>query len=284
MTVRRTLPTRGRTTIGAWCFLDHYGPDVVADTGGMVVAPHPHTGLQTVSWLFTGEIEHRDSAGNRAMVRPGEVNLMTAGRGISHSEISTPGTRELHGAQLWVALPDGSRAVEPGFEHYAAPPVQGQGWSARVFLGSLLGHSSPVGTHTPLVAAEIVLDGGTTLTVPVDPSYEHGVLVDTGSISLDGTPVTATELAYLPRGANTLQVSAAAGARVLLIGGTPLGEKIVMWWNFVGRSHDEIAEDRRAWQALLEGAEQDRFSLPDDDRFPSIPAPELPRGVRLTPR
>ena len=106
MTVRRTLPQRQRSLIGAWCFLDHYGPDDVADTGGMSVAPHPHTGLQTVSWLFTGEIEHRDSAGHHAMVRPGELNLMTAGHGISHSEVSTPDDHGLHGAQLWVALPD----------------------------------------------------------------------------------------------------------------------------------------------------------------------------------
>ena len=109
MPVRRTLPSRQRSLVGAWCFLDHYGPDEVAETGGMTVAPHPHTGLQTVSWLFSGEIEHRDSAGFHAHVRPGEVNLMTAGQGISHSEVSTPETTTLHGAQLWVALPDATR-------------------------------------------------------------------------------------------------------------------------------------------------------------------------------
>ena len=119
MHVRRTLPQRHRSLIGAWCFLDHYGPDEVADTGGMSVAPHPHTGLQTVSWLFTGEVEHRDSAGNHAMVRPGELNLMTAGRGISHSEVSPPTTTTLHGAQLWLALPESARHTDPGFDHYA---------------------------------------------------------------------------------------------------------------------------------------------------------------------
>jgi len=145
MTVRRTLPQRQRSLIGAWCFLDHYGPDEVDRSGeGMVVPPHPHTGLQTVSWLFTGEIEHRDSAGHHAYVRPGELNLMTAGRGISHSEYSTPGTTTLHGAQLWLALPDGDRQVEPTFEHFAPEPVAGEGWEARVFIGSLLGSTSPV--------------------------------------------------------------------------------------------------------------------------------------------
>ena len=118
MDVRRTLPQRQRSLIGAWCFLDHYGPDQVGDSGGMKVPRHPHTGLQTVSWLFTGEIEHRDSAGFHAAVRPGEVNLMTAGRGISHSEFSTPDTTVLHGAQLWVALPDTARHMAPTFEHY----------------------------------------------------------------------------------------------------------------------------------------------------------------------
>ena len=151
MHVRRTLPQRHRSLIGAWCFLDHYGPDEVADSGGMSVAPHPHTGLQTVSWLFTGEVEHRDSAGNHAMVRPGELNLMTAGRGISHSEVSPSSTSTLHGAQLWLALPESARHTDPGFDHYAPPAVSGDGWTARVFLGSLLGSTSPVSTYSPLL-------------------------------------------------------------------------------------------------------------------------------------
>ena len=191
MTVRRTLPTRERTMIGAWCFLDHYGPDDVADTGGMSVAPHPHTGLQTVSWLFTGEIEHRDSAGHHAMVRPGELNLMTAGHGISHSEVSTPGTTTLHGAQLWLALPDAERDGAPTFEHYAPAAVAGAGWTARVFLGSLLGDTSPVTTFSPLLGAELLLEPGAHLDLDVEASYEHGVLVDTGVVHLDGVEVAA---------------------------------------------------------------------------------------------
>src|SRR5689334_8316727 len=121
MTVRRTLPQRQRSLIGAWCFLDHYGPDDVRESGGMLVPPHPHIGLQTVSWLFSGMVEHRDSLGTRALVRPGQLNLMTAGRGISHSEVSTDDTRILHGAQLWVALPEGAREIAPAFDHYAPP-------------------------------------------------------------------------------------------------------------------------------------------------------------------
>ena len=170
MDVRRTLPQRQRSLIGAWCFLDHYGPDRVGESGGMQVPRHPHTGLQTVSWLFTGEIEHRDSAGFHAAVRPGEVNLMTAGRGISHSEFSTPGTDILHGAQLWVALPDRARQMEPTFEHYRPDPLTGPGWIMRVFLGSIAGATSPVTTHTALLGAEILMDAGSTLDwIPIRP-------------------------------------------------------------------------------------------------------------------
>jgi redox-sensitive bicupin YhaK (pirin superfamily) len=224
MNVRRTLPTRQRSLIGAWCFVDHYGPDDIASTGGMNVAPHPHVGLQTVSWLFQGEIEHRDSAGNHAMVLPGEVNLMTAGRGISHSEVSTDQVTVLHGVQLWVALPEAARNVEPKFAHYAPEPIVGERYEVRVFLGSLLGESSPVQTFTPLLGAELVLHPGARLTVDVDGSFEHGVLLDSGSISV-GSPsfdtftVDKDELAYVPSGSETLTLSAPEGARLVLLGG-----------------------------------------------------------------
>ena len=284
MNVRRTLPQRGRTLIGAWCFLDHYGPDEVAESGGMNVPAHPHIGLQTVSWLFSGEIEHRDSAGFHAVVRPGELNLMTAGRGISHSERSTPGTTVLHGAQLWVALPSHARTTPKTFEHYVPPVLSGAGagvgtgtgtgWTVQVFLGSLLGHSSPVSTHTELVGAEIVLDPGCELVLDVAQAHEHGILVDSGSVTVgsDGaagqdstaepdsiagpnSAVAANQLAFLPAGASTLRIIAGAdGARLLLIGGEPLGEDLVMWWNFVGRDHAEIVQARADWQAELAAA------------------------------
>jgi quercetin 2,3-dioxygenase len=285
MTVRRTLPQRERSLIGAWCFLDHYGPDDVADTGGMSVAPHPHTGLQTVSWLFTGEVEHRDSAGNHAMVRPGELNLMTAGHGISHSEVSTAGTAVLHGAQLWVALPDPARDNEPRFDHYAPPAVPGDGWEARVFLGSLLGSASPVETATPLLGAELLLSAGTELHLDVDKAFEHGVLVDTGVVSIGGVEVKQHELAYLPPGSRRLSLDAVADARLLLLGGPPFGESIVMWWNFVGRSHEEVVAFREAWQAQLPdgGYADGRFGVPVGNDLPPIPAPPLP-NARLKER
>lgn len=283
MSVRRTLPQRQRTLIGAWCFVDHYGPDEVGTSGGMVVPPHPHTGLQTVSWLFTGEIEHRDSAGFHALVRPGEVNLMTAGRGISHSEYSTSSTTTLHGAQLWVALPDADRHVDPTFEHFAPEPVLGSGWEARVFLGSLLGANSPVRTYTPLLGAELRLTAGTTLQVPVDPAYEHGVLLDSGALLVNGSPLAAHELGYLAAGQDAITFVVAEDALVLLLGGPPFGEQIVMWWNFIGRDHDEVAAYRAQWQDLIGDPGQElrpdsRFRLPADDPLPPIPAPVLPNA------
>lgn len=294
MTVRRTLPTRQRSLIGAWCFVDHYGPTDTA-TNGMNVSAHPHTGLQTVSWLFSGEIEHRDSAGHRAMVRPGEVNLMTAGRGISHSEVSTGAAPVTHGAQLWVALPDGARQTDPGFEHYVPDPVDGQGWAARVFLGSLLGSTSPVVTHTPLLGAEVVLAPGHRLEPAVDGSFEHGVLVDTGEVAVDGMTGSRGDLLYAAPGRSVLPIAAGDdGARILVLGGPPFGEPIVMWWNFVGRDHDEIVGFREEWQAQITAADgavhsdaqeisDGRFGIVLDDHQPPIPAPALP-NARLRER
>ncbi|MCU1535869.1 MAG: pirin family protein [Humibacillus sp.] len=284
MTVRRTLPSRQRSLIGAWCFVDHYGPDDLV----MTVPPHPHTGLQTVSWLFTGEIEHRDSAGNHALVRPGEVNLMSAGRGISHSEVSTGATTTLHGAQLWVALPDDARHGDPAFVHHAPQPVRRRGLEARVFLGSLLGDTSPVETATPLLGAELLLDGGAAVTLDVDATFEHGVLVDEGTVRVAGHDAAAHDLVYVPPGGGRLELCAgAAPVRLLLLGGPPFGEAIVMWWNFVGRTHDEVVASRDAWQAQVHGPGgtyvDGPFGMPVGDRLAPVPAPELPH-VRLRER
>ena len=282
MGVRRTLPQRQRSLIGAWCFADHYGPDDVAVSGGMDVAPHPHTGLQTVSWLFTGEVEHRDSLGMHALVRPGELNLMTSGHGICHSEVSTPSTTILHGVQLWVALPDVHRNGPRDFQHYAPPAADLGGATARVFLGTLAGLESPVPTYSPLLGAEIVLAAHTRLSLPVNPAYEHGVLVDAGPVSLSGTALQRTELGYLPPGTPTVELANLADeqARILLLGGTPFEEDIVMWWNFVGRSHEEIVGFREAWQA-----ESDQFGRVEGyaGTPQRLPAPPLP-NARLKPR
>ncbi|GAA4899557.1 pirin family protein [Streptomonospora salina] len=287
MTVRRTLPRRKRSLIGAWCFVDHYGPDRVSATGGMQVPGHPHTGLQTVSWLFEGEIEHRDTTGAHAAVRPGELNLMTAGSGIAHSEFSTPGTDVLHGAQLWLALPRAHRQAAPAFEHYAPPQTGTRGAQLRVFLGSLGSETSPVATFSPLLGAEIVLDPGARLRLPVEESFEHGVLVDTGSVDVGGVTAGAGRLAYLPPGRSSVEAHAdtSAGARLLLLGGEPLNERIVMWWNFIGSDHDEIAAYRRQWQdERSDPSRRDRrFGDFPEAWTATLPAPELP-NARLIPR
>jgi quercetin 2,3-dioxygenase len=282
MRVRRTLPQRQRSLIGAWCFADHYGPDDVTRKGGMDVPPHPHTGLQTVSWLFAGEVEHRDSLGTHALVRPGELNLMTSGRGICHSEVSTPATTVLHGVQLWVALPDAHRNGAREFQHYAPPATDLGGANARVFLGELAGQRSPVPTYSPLLGAELVLAAGARLTLPVEPGYEHGVLVDAGPVGLSGTRLERSELGYLPPGAATVELAnlSAGPARVLLLGGAPFEEDIVMWWNFVGRGHEEIAAFRAAWEA-----ESEQFGRVAGyaGTIQHLPAPVLP-SIRLKPR
>lgn len=281
MTVRRTLPQRGRSLIGAWCFADHYGPDDVAATGGMVVPPHPHTGLQTVSWLFAGEIEHRDSTGTHATVRPRELNLMTAGRGIQHSEVSTPATSTLHGVQLWTALPGQHRHRAPMFERFVPEVFTHEGASVSVFLGSLLGRTSTASAFTPIVGAQIDLPEHTTITVPVDATFEHGALVDTGSVTLDGAHVPKAHIGYRAPGATKLTLSAAdAPARVVLLGGEPFDESIIMWWNFVGRSHDEIVEYRTQWmaEAIDHATPNGLFGAVGGYDGNPLPAPALPLG------
>ena len=287
MTVRRTLPQRKRSLIGAWCFADHFGPDLVAETGGMRVAPHPHTGLQTVSWLFAGQVEHRDSIGSHAMVVPGELNLMTSGRGIAHSEVSTPSTTVLHGMQLWVALPEHARHTEPAFEHYAPEVVTVPGGRLSVFLGSLAGETSPVSTFTPLLGAEVSIDGRATVDLDLDPSFEHGVIVDEGSVDVVGTPVARSELGYLDPGRTGLRLrnDRDDAARVMVLGGPPFGEQILMWWNFVARSNQEIRDYRANWQAEVgaPGSPDAQFGDVAGYSGDWIPAPTLP-NVPLKPR
>jgi len=292
MTVFRTLPQKQRSLIGAWCFLDHYGPDDVKVTGGMNVPRHPHTGLQTVSWLFTGAINHLDSAGFKATVRPGEVNLMTAGHGISHSEILTEDTTILHGAQLWTALPDHARNTEHTFENYRPEPLNGDGWVISVFLGSyeIAGQrsTSPVTTYTELSGAELRLEPDTDIEIVVPEHHEHGVLVDSGTLEVNGHQLAARELGFVHAGCTTLRLRAGdEPVLALLIGGEPLNEDILMWWNFVGRTHEEVLAFRAQWQAEI-GAEpgdasQNRFGPFPPNTPTALPAPALPT-VRLRPR
>lgn len=285
MTVRRTLPARERSMIGAWCFADHYGPHDIRTGGGMDVPPHPHTGLQTVSWLFSGEIEHRDSNGVHAMVRPGELNLMTAGAGICHSEVSTAAVDILHGVQLWVALPDADRHTTRDFAHHAPQPHPITGATLRVFLGELAGDRSPVHTFTPLLGAQVDLEPHAAVDLPVDRTFEHGVLLDEGSVDIGGIALQRADLAYQSPGCDRLRLANTGDgpARVILLGGPPFGEALLMWWNFVGRSHEEIVAYRQNWESAEHSADQFGQVRGYRGAVPRLPAPGLP-GTRLKPR
>ena len=210
MTVTRTLPNRGRRMVGAWCFVDYYGPDDISDSPGMQVAPHPHTGLQTVSWLVEGEVLHRDSVGSVQLVRPGQLNLMTAGHGISHSEQS-PADRSpvLHGVQLWTALPDRDRDVRPHFEHHPDLPVlTDTGVTVKVIMGELGGTASPAAVYSPLVGAEAVLEPGADTRLPLQPSWEYAALTLAGSVDVDGVALAPGPLLYLGSGRSDLPLRA----------------------------------------------------------------------------
>ncbi|MEU0391683.1 pirin family protein [Streptomyces sp. NPDC006208] len=278
--VRRLLPNLGRRMVGAWAFVDHYGPDDIADEPGMQVPPHPHMGLQTVSWLHEGEVLHRDSTGVKATIRPRELGLMTSGRAISHSEESPRShARFLHGAQLWVALPDDHRDVEPHFQHHHdLPRVTAPGLAATVILGTLDGAASPGTTYSPIVGADLALARGAEAMLPLDPDFEYAVLAMSGEVNVDGVPVLPGSMLYLGCGRTGLPLRAESDAGLMLLGGEPFDEEIVMWWNFIGRSQEEIERARRDW---TEGSRFGEVKGYDGDRLsaPALPAvPLKPRG------
>ncbi|WP_435602936.1 pirin family protein [Streptomyces sp. bgisy130] len=277
--VRRLLPNLGRRMVGAWCFVDHYGPDDIVDEPGMQVPPHPHMGLQTVSWLREGEVLHRDSLGSLQTVRPRELGLMTSGRAIAHSEESPHGHGPfLHGAQLWVALPGAHRDTAPSFEHHSdLPVINGGGLSATVILGELAGATSPGTTYSPLVGADLTLTGGTDTRLPLDPDFEYAALTISGESEVDGVRLAPGSLLYLGCGRTELLLRADSDSSLLLLGGEPFEEQIVMWWNFIGRSQQDIEDARADWTT---GSRFGTVHGYDGDR---LAAPELP-PVTLKPR
>ncbi|HEX3946569.1 MAG TPA: pirin family protein, partial [Acidimicrobiales bacterium] len=242
------------------------------------VGPHPHTGLQTVTWLLRGEVLHRDSVGSIQPVRPGQLNLMTAGAGIVHAERS-PATRPrwLHGLQLWVALPEAHRLAPPAFEHHPdLPTAELDGAVVTVLVGDVAGRRSPATTFSPLVGAEVRLPGGAAA-VPLEAGFEHALVVVDGSVEVEGRRLEAGASVYLGRSRRQLRVAGAPDGRLLLLGGEPFTEPLVMWWNFVGRTGDDVAEARADWEAGR------RFGAVAGDPGERIPAPPLPPG-RLLPR
>ncbi|WP_459250289.1 pirin family protein [Streptomyces youssoufiensis] len=271
--VRRLLPSMGRRMVGAWCFVDHYGPDDIEREPGMQVPPHPHIGLQTVSWLHDGEVLHRDSLGSEQVLRPRELGLMTSGRAIAHAEQSPrEHAKLLHGAQLWVALPDAHRHTAPSWEHHAELPQVsgGGGLSATVILGDLDGARSPGTTFTPLMGADITLAAGTDTRLPLQPDFEYAALTMSGEAEVDGVRLAPGSLLYLGCGRRELPLRATVDSAFMLLGGEPFEERIVMWWNFVGRTHEDIAQAREDW------ASGTRFGEVSSYEGAPLPAPELP--------
>jgi len=286
MNVLRVLPSKDVPTIGAWCFLDRFGPAEVR----MRVEPHPHIGLQTVTWPLVGEIRHRDTIDSDVVLRRGQLNLMTAGRGIAHSEYSVgEEAGALDALQLWVVLPDGAATGSPGFEQHlslpglALPARTGSDADVTVVMGSYAGVDSPATAHTPIVGAEIRLEQGTTVVLPFDPAWEHGLLLVTGDARVSGPDLAETALAvddvlFLGDSREGITVSSEGGALLFLLGGEPFEQDLVMWWNFAARSHEEIAQAREDWEAG-----SDRFGHVVGHGDERIPAPPIP-PVHLMPR
>ena len=250
--IRRLLPRSQRRTVGAWCFLDSYGPISFSSGKPMDVPPHPHIGLQTVSWLLEGELLHNDSLGLVGPAGPGVLNLMTAGRGIAHAEeTSTENSGRLRGVQLWVALPGETRETAPAFEqHRSLPVVALEGGRATIIMGQLAGVRSPARTFSPLVAADLSGSADSRLVLPLDPAYEHALVPLQGTCRLEGQALSIDTLYYLGSGRQEVVISCDHDpARALLLGGEPFGETVLMWWNFVARTTEEIVAAREDWEA-----------------------------------
>ncbi|MGH9228699.1 MAG: pirin family protein [Acidimicrobiales bacterium] len=267
--VRRALPRRQRRTIGAWCFADHFGPVASSGPGGGIqVGPHPHTGLQTVTWLVEGEVVHTDSLGSEQLIRPGQLNLMTAGRGVAHAE-QTPASYGgvLHGIQLWVAQPDITRHHAPAFSHHGELSIAEYGaCRATVLIGNLAGVRSPARRESGVLGAELATTTGTEVVLPVDPRFEHGLIVLTGEVAVGDDVVRPGVLAYVGRGRDELVLDMPGNSRALLLGGWPFTEDLLMWWNFVARARGEIEQ---AWAEWEHGTPRFGMVASDLDRIPA---------------
>ncbi|KAA9130340.1 pirin family protein [Microbacterium caowuchunii] len=290
MQVHRVLPHRDLPMVGAWCFLDRFGPQEAR----MRVEPHPHIGLQTVTWPFVGDVRHRDAVGSDVVISRGQLNLMTSGEGIAHSEYSlTDEPIPLDALQLWVALPESRRHGPPAFEQHTRLPVaaletSGEGRAeATVVLGEFAGVTSPASAYTPIAGAEVRIPPGARAILPLHPEWEYAIVGIDGdplvhaepAQSEDGdVPLAALQLLYLGVGRDRIEVGSASGATLFLLGGEPFPDEIVMWWNFVGRSHEEIVAARDEWESG-----SPRFGHVIGHGEERVPAPPLP-GVRLTRR
>jgi len=271
--VARALPNRARRTIGSWCFLDHAGPArFEPGNPGMQVGEHPHINLQTFTWMLEGEVLHKDSLGNEKLIRRGQVNLMTAGHGIAHTEQTPPGIDVLHAVQLWIALPELETRIEPAFDHYPELPQWIEGGATFTLLtGEFAGHLAPTRQYTPLVGVDIQMQGQAQVDLALLPEFEYGVFVITGEPAIiDGTRVELNDVAYLGTGNHTVQIKSTADTRLMLLGGAPIDvPDFQIWWNFVG-SRKDIIQAQKDWNA-----HDPRFGKVDTDMKRLVP-PELP--------
>lgn len=270
--VNRVMPSRQRRMIGAWCFLDHAGPATFAEGAGMRVGPHPHIGLQTFTWMIEGEVLHRDSLGNMQIIRPGEVNLMTAGHGIAHTEESLGDEHVLHAAQLWIALPEADSHCAPAFDHHPDLPRWSEhGCEFTLLAGTYGNHTAPARLYSPLLGIDLMSTQNSEFSLNLDPSFEYGVFVLEGRVILENETFVANELAYLGRDLRATTLHLTAGSRAIFLGGEPFATDILMWWNFVGHSRADIAEAQRDWEAG-----DARFGQVEGYDGTPLIAPELP--------
>ena len=275
--VRRSLPNKARTMVGPFIFVDQFGPAHFDIGKGMDVRPHPHINLATVTYLFEGAIDHRDSLGTYATIRPGACNLMTAGRGIVHSERTPQPERAtgsaISGMQTWLALPDGKEEIDPAFEHVAKddlPLVEDNGVSARIIMGSLWGATSPITQHSATIYADILMSAGAA--IPIDAEAdERAVLVALGDATLDGEPLERYSL-YILKPGQAMLLRATSDARVMLLGGEAFTTPRHVWWNFVSSSRDRINEAKHDWK-------EGKFPIVPGDSEEFIPIPEVPKTV-----
>ena len=267
--VLRALPNRGKRMVGAWCFLDHAGPSHFDEGPGMQVGPHPHTCLQTFTWMIEGEVLHRDSLGSEQPIRPGQVNLMTAGKGIAHSEESL-GKPDFHAVQLWIALPKEQRFMPPRFQHYPVlPKLSDQGLQMTVLTGEWQGHTAPTEVHSPLLAVDMENAQPTKATLALRPDFEYGVLCLYGELLVNGQPAPANDLIYLPEGGTSVQVQCGPDSRFILLGGEPYEGGVLIWWNIVGQSQEEIEGFLANWNR------GEGFGEPVASPLPPLVAPKM---------
>lgn len=276
--IKRALPSREKRMIGAWCFLDHAGPVHFPQGEGLDVGPHPHIGLQTFTWMIEGTMLHDDSVGSKQLIRPKQVNLMTAGYGISHTEVAPETETKMHAAQLWIALPDDKRNIAPRFDHYPELPVViKDDIEFTILVGDFLNTTSPVKVHSDLLGLDLTSQRAATSTLQLNPRFEYGFMVLEGEARVNGHELNDDNFLFIEPGLTQIGIELAANTRVLVLGGTPFESPILLWWNFVGRTYEEIAEARQQW---IEG--HPRFGNIPAYEGPRLEAPVLPERMRAS--